>query len=278
MLPSVFSVAPASAPLAAAAASAVASASVPIAAAAVAPYKEQSAGWPAMGRHILAYHDAEGVVVYQAFNSAIADYAVANQTFKGCPQYSTERMTWIKTNFMWMMYRSGWGTKDSDQERVLAIKIRHEGMRELLASAATKGGKSTSKVRLQWDPDHTPAGSSLRRQAIQLGLKGDIAKSFVRDFTIRIEDVTETLVRPQWPIVLPAATKWMAVNKRRETEKQRWTEAQQAAWSTYLNADAKGVSMDALVSPIETLYPVDAVLAAHLGMGPAAASDDDGME
>lgn len=41
-------------------------------------------------------------------------------------------MSWIKPNFLWMMYRCGWGTKP-DQKIVLAIRLRRTGFDELLA-------------------------------------------------------------------------------------------------------------------------------------------------
>lgn len=34
-----------------------------------------------------------------------------------------QRMTWIKTNFLWMMHRCAWATK-KNQDRVLAIWIK----------------------------------------------------------------------------------------------------------------------------------------------------------
>jgi hypothetical protein len=43
-----------------------------------------------------------------------------------------ERMTWIKPSFLWMMYRSGWGKKDSGQNRILAIDITREGFEWVL--------------------------------------------------------------------------------------------------------------------------------------------------
>ena len=49
--------------------------------------------------------------------------AVANQTFLKCKDYSTTRMTWIKPNFLWMMYRSGWAEKKG-QENILAIYLK----------------------------------------------------------------------------------------------------------------------------------------------------------
>lgn len=78
---------------------------------ATADYEEQKKTWPSAGRHILGSWDKESIVVYQAFNDAIADYAVEHQTFGG-PKFSTERMTWIKPNVctapddIRMMYRS----------------------------------------------------------------------------------------------------------------------------------------------------------------------------
>jgi hypothetical protein len=48
---------------------------------------------------------AEAILVYQAFKPEIGRYAVANQRFTGCEAYSPTRMTWIKTNFLWMMFR-----------------------------------------------------------------------------------------------------------------------------------------------------------------------------
>jgi len=62
--------------------------------------------YPQQGRHILAQTTDDFVVVYQAFNMITAQYAVAHQKLGG-PAYSFNRMSWIKPNFLWMMYRSG---------------------------------------------------------------------------------------------------------------------------------------------------------------------------
>ncbi|MFT5999906.1 MAG: hypothetical protein ACI81P_002365 [Neolewinella sp.] len=35
----------------------------------------------------------------------------------GGPAFSYQRMSWIKPNFLWMMYRCGWAKKQ-DQERL----------------------------------------------------------------------------------------------------------------------------------------------------------------
>ena len=65
------------------------------------PYEQTNYSWPRQGEVILAQFDEEGVWVYQAFKPEIASYAVANQRFEGCPAYNVNRMTWIKTNFLW---------------------------------------------------------------------------------------------------------------------------------------------------------------------------------
>jgi hypothetical protein len=103
-------------------------------------------------------------------------------------------MTWLKPNFLWMMYRSGWGTK-KDQEITLAIRLKRSAFDQILAEAIhstyipelyeTQKDWSkaiqTSDVRLQWDPDHSPTGGKLMRRAIQLGLQGDAARCYAQD-------------------------------------------------------------------------------------------------
>ena len=51
-------------------------------------------------------------------------------------------MSWIKTNFLWMMYRSGWACKPG-QERVLAVRITREGFDSILAKALTGADERT---------------------------------------------------------------------------------------------------------------------------------------
>ena len=105
----------------------------------VRPYLEQKRdNWPKTGHHILANFDQKTIVVYQAFCPEIAEYAVKHGHFGG-PKYSVTRMTWIKTNFLWMMYRAGWATKPN-QTRILALHLTREGFDEILRSA--KEGKA----------------------------------------------------------------------------------------------------------------------------------------
>jgi hypothetical protein len=165
------------------------------------PYLSQQALWPTSGRHVLAQFDASSVVVYQAFRPEIADEAVPLGRFG--PAFSRGRMSWIKPNFLWMMYRCGWAAKQ-DQERVLAVRLRREFFENLLLSAVASSfdGKShpsreawhaavqSSDVRLQWDPDHDPSGRPLDRRAIQLGMRGKALQEYAGDAIVALEDVT----------------------------------------------------------------------------------------
>jgi hypothetical protein len=165
------------------------------------PYLAQVQRWPHTGRHILAQFDADSVVVYQAYRPAIGHYAVQHQTFG--EEFSFTRMSWIKTNFLWMMYRSGWGTK-LGQEVTLAVRIQRTGFEQLLRAAvhssfvtdvyadqaAWKEAVAHSSVRLQWDPDHDPSGAKVERRAIQLGLRNDALVQYARTWLIEIEDIS----------------------------------------------------------------------------------------
>jgi hypothetical protein len=166
------------------------------------PYLDQKVRWPKQGRHILAQFDAESVVVYQAYNPAIGHFAARNGYFGG--GFGMGRMSWIKPNFLWMMYRSGWGTKEN-QEVTLAIRLRRDAFDEILRRAvhssftaevyktedAWKRAVAGSDVRLQWDPDHGPSGNPLERRAIQLGLRGDVLARYAREWLLDVEDISD---------------------------------------------------------------------------------------
>ncbi len=171
-------------------------------------YAAQTARWPQEGKVILANYDADSIVVYQAFHPETAAYAVQHGRLGG-PRYSFGRMSWIKPNFLWMMYRCGWLTKDDNQGAVLAIRIRRSFFDEVLESAVASSWRASpfeeqdewkaackaSKVRLQWDPDHDPRGEKLPRNAIQLGLKGPMLRRFVEEETLSIEDISDLVVQ-----------------------------------------------------------------------------------
>src|SRR5262245_6508024 len=99
---------------------------------ATAPYAEQMPLWPQAGQHILAQSDDKTIIVYQAYRRSIGQFAVENGDFGSEFKYS--RMSWIKPNFLWMMYRSQWG-RAKGQEVVLALRLRRPFFDSLLAQA-----------------------------------------------------------------------------------------------------------------------------------------------
>lgn len=162
---------------------------------------------PVDGQHIVAHQTENQVVVYQAYNPAIARFAVENQ-YLGGPSFSYGRMSWIKPNFLWMMYRCGWASKEN-QEKVLALWLDKAAFEEILKQAAFstfragnyeseeawKQELATKNVRLQWDPDHSPYGGKLTRRAMQLGLKNDTLEQFGKQQVKRIEDITDFVLQ-----------------------------------------------------------------------------------
>ena len=175
-------------------------------------YLAQEARLPKTGQQIIAQYEGTSVVVYQAYRPAIAYFALEHGYFGGS-EFSFERMSWIKPNFLWMMYRSGWGTKEG-QEVILAIWLQRAAFETILAAAVPShlvpeiySSKATwqqavaqSSVRLQWDPDHHPFGNRLERRAIQLGLRGEMLAKYARDWIVSIEDVSE-FVKQQYQVV-----------------------------------------------------------------------------
>ena len=195
-------------------------------------YDEQAAGWPQSGRHILANVDREAdtIVLYQAFKPSIAQYALEQQQFGG-PDYSWDRMSWVKTNYLWMMYRSGWASKPG-QEMVLALHVTREGFEQILSRAYTgpaqkAAGLEGVEVRLQvtisvnlagqaglpppltsvlqWDPDHDPLGGRCARRAVQLGLRGATLRQLSTDWLVKVEDMGP-LVKEGWQRITQGAS------------------------------------------------------------------------
>ena len=155
-----------------------------------------------MQRQILAAFDNKGIFVYQAFKPSIVEEAVQKGTFgKG---FNLERMTWIKPSFGWMLYRSGYGSKHR-QERILKIKLSHEGFEHILSQAIPTSfddnifaseqewqrNLDRSEVRYQWDPDRDLSLRRLERRALQLGIRGSIVHNYVNSWILELEDVTE---------------------------------------------------------------------------------------
>ena len=165
-------------------------------------YIEQKKRLPEEGNHIIGRIEQGNIILYQAFNSQITKYAVRSQKFGG-PNYSFNRMSWIKPGFLWMMYRAGWASKEN-QQHIFAITLPIVHFKKILTQATitsydtqlfgTEGEWKTelekTEVRLQWDPDHDPFGAKEKRKAVQIGMKGEILKKFCTDWLIKIEDIT----------------------------------------------------------------------------------------
>ncbi|WP_024529720.1 DUF4291 domain-containing protein [Serratia fonticola] len=155
------------------------------------------------GRQIRAFYTKDFVRVYQAYSDTIADSALKNGTFVS-PPFSMTRMTWIKPSFLWMMYRSGWGMKDKDQKRILAVDISHKGFKEILEQSITshfspedynstdswKNKIKESDVVVQWDPERDIQLNKLNYRTIQVGLRGNAVEKYVQEWILNISDIT----------------------------------------------------------------------------------------
>ena len=69
---------------------------------------------PKDGQHIVSHQTEEQIVVYQAYKPSIAEYAVKHQVLGGS-DFSYSRMSWIKPNFLWMMFRCSWAEKENQK-------------------------------------------------------------------------------------------------------------------------------------------------------------------
>ncbi len=152
-------------------------------------------------RQIRALFDEKSIRVYQAYSHLIADSALEAGRFVA-PPFKMDRMTWIKPSFLWMMYRSGWGTKPG-QECVLAIDITREGLEWALAHSCLSHFepdvhesheqwlemKAISPVRIQWDPERDVHLERLDYRSIQIGLSGEAVKKYVNEWIVGIKPV-----------------------------------------------------------------------------------------
>lgn len=158
-------------------------------------------------RQVRALFDETTIAVYQAYPPEIAEPALAAGTF--VPPFSTSRMTWIKPSFLWMAYRSGWGTKPG-QTRVLRIHIKRTGFEWALGNSclshydpkyhssesAWRTELKQSPVRIQWDPEQTIHLQPQQQiRSIQIGLSGEAVPS------------TSTTGSPPWKMSPPPCTR-----------------------------------------------------------------------
>ena len=100
------------------------------------------------------------------------------------------------------MYRAGYSYKDPRQERILALRMKHEHFVTLLErgvlsthSAVMAGETGTrdkaSEVRIQWDPERDERLQVLTYRSIQIGIPGSLSTQWVEEWIVEIEDVTD---------------------------------------------------------------------------------------
>lgn len=189
-------------------------------------------------RNIYAIFDEKTIRVYQAYNNEIADETLKLGRFGS--KFSLNRMTQIKPSFLWMMYRSGWASKQG-QERILAIDLKREGFDEIvrnsvfssfrevsdLSKEEWKEKLENSEVRCQWDPDRDIYGNPIGRRAIQLGIKGETVRKYVNEWIVNITDITDKVIKMRNSIqnrtfsesVLPQEKKYiLQINEKIEKE------------------------------------------------------------
>lgn len=155
---------------------------------------------------VRADFDSASIVVYQAYNDAIADAALKANRFVS--PFSVGRMTWIKPSFLWLMHRSNWGQK-SGQTRILKVRISRAGWEEALSlgvltsfekgvhssSVAWREGFEKAAVHVQWDPERSLRGADLNVNSIQVGLGRTVIERFVEEWTQEISDLTPLVRR-----------------------------------------------------------------------------------
>jgi hypothetical protein len=184
----------------------------------------EEANNPPPSLKIRAIYDDATIRVYQAYNDAIADAALAGQTFQApldAGLWSSTRMTWIKPSKVWMAYRCGFTLlKDKNQRRVLALDIARPEFEKFLERATVNhidGNRNNnsnndekkkkcrnSNVVVQWDPERVmntkaPGGKKQAythslplKRSIQIGLRGNVAKALLDPgVVLGITDVTE---------------------------------------------------------------------------------------
>jgi len=152
-------------------------------------------------KQIRAIYDEATIRVYQAYSDLIADSALENGIFVS-PPFKLERMTWIKPSFLWMMYRAGWGFKDSGQKRILAVDITHDGFAWALKNSCPSHPepgmsqdewnqiKKNSPVRIQWDPERDLHLQPLSYRSIQIGLSKEAVRYYISQWIVCITDIT----------------------------------------------------------------------------------------
>ncbi|KAM9963186.1 hypothetical protein ACTFIW_006409 [Dictyostelium discoideum] len=155
-------------------------------------------------RVIKAVYNDKTIRVYQAYNKEIAEGAVRNQRF--VDPWLTTRTTWIKPSLCWMMYRAGYGYKDKNQERILAIDIKREAFEWILDTYYDNNNNKNNEnlndlkayaknsLVIQWDPERSIKIGKLENgelRSIQIGIKPNLTQKFNNEWIVEINDITD---------------------------------------------------------------------------------------
>lgn len=150
-------------------------------------------------RKVRANYSSDSVLLYQAFGEKITNQALSRQKFGD--QFKRDRMTWLKTSFFWMAYRSSWATKKG-QTKILGIRISRSSFETLLNCACITNPtiglyfddlrmyareSSLHKNRIQWDPDREIDGRRIKRRTMQIGVSPDNLRVYLGGI-VSIED------------------------------------------------------------------------------------------
>ena len=151
---------------------------------------------------IRADYDRESIAVYHAYSPANAEPALRAGRF--VPPWSTNRMTWIKPSFLWMMERANWGRK-AGQEYILAVRLHRWAWEKALGLAVLTHPESDadlwreelelSPVRVQWDPERSLEGGKLEHRSIQVGVARKLAEEYASQWIISLTDITPLVKR-----------------------------------------------------------------------------------
>ncbi|OJJ20305.1 hypothetical protein BKI52_17730 [marine bacterium AO1-C] len=156
-----------------------------------------------MQKQIYAAYDEEGLYIYQAFKPKTVANAVAKGTFGA--GFNTNRLTWIKPSFAWVLQRTQYATKYR-MNAIARIKLSHEGWLHILAQSVPtqfdanryeneevwQQALETATVIHQWDPERSLTGKKLDRAAIQVGMRNEeLSLKYVNEWILGIEDVTD---------------------------------------------------------------------------------------
>ncbi|HAS41638.1 MAG TPA: DUF4291 domain-containing protein [Microscillaceae bacterium] len=156
-----------------------------------------------MQKQVYAAYDDEGLYIYQAFKPKTVANAVAKGTFGA--GFNTNRLTWIKPSFAWVLQRTQYATKHR-MNAIARIKLSHEGWLHILSQSVPtqfdanryeneevwQQALEAAVVIHQWDPERSLTGKKLDRAAIQVGMRSEeLSLQYVNEWILGIEDVTD---------------------------------------------------------------------------------------